>query len=158
MANENDSHIALGMIAAQDDPGRLLKYCERWLHEMEDDANYWKAVVIGWVKHGRVETQERWRRLMLSPRPHRERGMTTKNRRLWAKLPQAVVGYRAAHPGEDLRRAISWSLRPERIREIYPDREVVKSIFNKSAVFWYTDRRNEGELIIPLIGLGRHTE
>ena len=155
MANEHDGAILARLFAVQEDPASLVEFLEREAWSIRDPSAYWLAVVSAWVKSGRAEYQDRYRKLLSVPRRNRIRGMKKASRRAYYALPREVVAYRAIAPGEDPDRALSWSLDCACIARLYPARAIIARRFAKRDIAFYTDRRGERELIVLDASLGQ---
>jgi hypothetical protein len=140
--------LVLGtLVRAENDAAALIEALEAYLPTLRDDAYYWQVLLAMWVKNGRSEYADRYRRLFEARRRNRFRGMKKADRRAWRALPDPVRVYRAIAPGEPPE-VFSWTLDPERIRHLYPDREIVERMVPKAEIAFYVDRRKEREVII----------
>lgn len=151
MSNRTDSAIAAAVIRVEGNAAALIDVLERELPLVQDDSAYWSILLAAWMKNGRAEYQDRYRALMLSRRRNRRRAMKHASRAVYDRLPTRVRVWRAVAPGEDPDRSLSWTLDPARIRELYPDRPIVERVVPRRCIAFYTDRRGEREVVIPVM-------
>jgi hypothetical protein len=115
----------------------------------QSDAAYWRMVGALWIEGGRTDALPVWRVLFSSTRRKRDRLMKKSGRRMWQKLPRYVTAFRAIVPGEDVERAISWTMNPDVLKAIYCDRrEVVQRIFPRERIIAVFNERQEQEIIV----------
>lgn len=146
LANENDSAIVSAM--CQQPTEHILPFLMMFSGRIMDDACYWQGVGVGWVKAGEHANLEHWCRLFASQRRGRWKIMKSRDRQLWRKLPNSVLAYRAFAPGEDVDRALSWSLDSKVCSKIWPDRQVTERRIPKERIEALFTRRGEAELLV----------
>lgn len=146
MANDNDSEIVQRLLRVQHLPERLITELEA--SDIHDDSVYWLMVLTCWMKNGTQAVQDRYRVLMQSKRRNRIRAMKRGSLSVWRALPDPVIAHRLIAPGEDIDRAMSWTLDPATIERFIEGRALHTRAFPKSVVPFYTDRRNEREIIV----------
>lgn len=148
MANAIDSEIVLRLHKVEHLPERLITELEAVAPEIQDDSVYWLMVLTSWVKNGTQAVQDRYRVLMQSKRRNRIRAMKRSSLAIWRALPDPVIAHRLVAPGEDVDRAMSWSLDIASIERYMHGRELHTRAFPKSVVPFYTDRRAEREIVV----------
>lgn len=146
-STEHDRLVIGTLVRAENDAAALIEALEAHLPSLRDDAYYWQVLLAMWVKNGRTEYAARYRALFEAPRRNRARGMKKADRRAWRLLPDPLRVYRAVAPDEPPG-VFAWSLDRERLRALYPDREIIERLVPKAEVAFYVDRRKEREVII----------
>lgn len=112
MANPHDAAIARHLASLPEN--LCLPYLFQVGPMVKDHAAYWQMVAGAWMQAS-VTTPNLayWESLFCATRPGRHKLMKKSDRRAWRKLPAVITAYRAVHPGEDITRAISWTISQE---------------------------------------------
>lgn len=132
---------------------QMAQYFADNCHRFQDDANYWNVLGTLWKLGGTVHQQDLWIPLFQSKRSKRHKIMKSHERRMWRKLPNTVVAYRAVNNTAEASYAISWSLNAETAWKRFSfdgQREVVSREFTKPEILAYFDRRQEEEIIVAI--------
>jgi len=133
------------------DRGWRLGFFEDHAHLIEGDSCYWNVLATIWMDAPNTTLEiSRWRKLFSSSRRNRHKMMKKSDRRAWRNLPEKVKCFRAINPGEDVNKAISWTLSKE--TALFFQRrnggKIIEQIFPKQSVIAYFDRRGEQEIIV----------
>jgi len=147
MANENDSAIAERIIELPT-PLRL-HYFWKVCRKIRDDSTYWQLLGTLWIDAEILAPNYGyWIELFRADRRNRHKLMKKGDRAIWRKLPAVMTVYRATYPGDDLTRAMSWTLDRSVCGRFFPGREIVSRQVTKEDVLAYFDRRREKEVVI----------
>jgi hypothetical protein len=146
MANENDSAVLGTMLHLEG--AALLLYFASQHHRIVDDAAYWCALGVVWVKCGDMGNRNTWLALFQSRRRGKWKIMKTADRRVWRALPARVKAFRACSPDKDSGSAFSWSMDRKVCERLWPDRQIVERVFPRERIFAVFMRRGESELLV----------
>jgi hypothetical protein len=149
MANEHDSALLTGLLSVKLHDAAMARCFGEVAPQLHDDACYWLIVATGWIACGSQRDAEAvWLPLFRSRRASRWKMMKPPDRRRWRALPATVTVHRAVRNGEDVSRALAWSLNKAVCARLWPERRIVTRKVPKERVAAYWTRRGEAEILI----------
>lgn len=149
--NKNDSWI-ISLIINKPVQEQLRTFYEL-SNRIKDDSTYWQTLAAIWI-NCEVCTPNLliWRQLFRANRRNRHKLMKKKDRKAWRNLPKAIKAFRAVTPGENIEKAISWTISKQIAEKFGKSKngDIVQKLFKRDQIIAYFNRRSEQEIIVLL--------